>query len=285
MSTETDDKKKALLKQVSDRLGKGKYKNDVSGPFLKQCYRRVPYEDLSMASPEKLAAIVTGQLGFMETRKPGQLLLRVYQPTMKKDGWESEHTVVELVNDDKPFLVASASLAMSEMGLGIHLVVHPVIRVERDKGGKLKRVLPRDSSEGAAESVMQLHIERRSGKADVAEIKQRLKTAMSDANKAARDWKAMEKRIGQTVDLMPEWAPGVKPAWMEECQAFTRWLLDDHFVLLGMRDYEVVTKGKKELLQVVAGSGLGILRDHCQRQRQPESDGQWPPVHRCISRR
>ena len=256
-----NNEKKVLLKRVAAMLGKGKSSREISEPFVKQCFRRVPYEELSSVTEQALAALVAGQLEFMKKRKPGELLLRFYNPTTDCNGWESGHSVVEMVNDDQPFLVDSVSLAFAEMGLGIHLVVHPIIRVERDSRGNLLKVLPRGSKEGRAESVMQFHIDKCSGEKKRAEIEQSLKQVMADAGKATRDWQAMEQRVSETADLMPGWAPGVKPDWMEECRAFTRWLLDDHFVLLGVRDYRVARRGDREILQIVPGSGLGILRD------------------------
>ncbi|MHB8912287.1 MAG: NAD-glutamate dehydrogenase, partial [Lysobacter sp.] len=41
---------------------------------------------------------------------------------------------------------------------------------------------------------------------------------------------------------------------------FLRWAADDHFTLLGYREYEVVKKGGDEVLCAVKGSGLGLLR-------------------------
>ena len=263
MSTDSDKKKQTLLKQVSSLLTRrlGKETSANAKRFLDQCYRRVPYAELADMAPERLAAVIAGQFEFLQKRRSGQLLARVYNPDLDKDGWESEHTVVELVNDDRPFLVDSASIAMSEMGLGIHLVIHPVIRLKRDSKGVLESVLDRDADEGQAESVIQLHIEKRTGKADLAEIAQNLRDAMSDVDRSTGDWKAMEQRVAETVGEMPRWAPGVDEKWMEECREFVHWLLDDHFVLLGIRDYEVVKKGRREVVQLVPGSGLGLLRE------------------------
>src|SRR5439155_21254740 len=47
----------------------------------------------------------------------------------------------------------------------------------------------------------------------------------------------------------------------EATVAFLRWLLEDNFVLLGVRDYKVVELPEGQALQVVPGSGLGILSD------------------------
>ena len=261
MRTDKDTKKKALLKRVEARLLKGMGKVDATNAkrFMEQCFQRVPYEELAAVEPNRLAAIVGGQFGFIRTRKPGRLLVRAFNPTTKRDGWEPDHSVVELVNDDRPFLVDTASLTLSEMGVGIHLALHPLIRVERDRKGVLQAIHPKKSGEGKPESAIQLHIEKHTDADDLARIEERLRTAMADVRKATGDWNAMEQRVVETVDQMPNWAPGVKQHWMDECQAFARWLLEDNFVLLGMRDYEVKKKGRAEVLQVVPGSGLGIL--------------------------
>ena len=42
---------------------------------------------------------------------------------------------------------------------------------------------------------------------------------------------------------------------------FLRWLADNHFTFLGYREYELVSRSGEEVLQSVAGSGLGILRN------------------------
>ncbi|MEE4216944.1 MAG: hypothetical protein V2I48_04995, partial [Xanthomonadales bacterium] len=186
--------KKALLKQVSARLQKDLKVRwaDIVKPYLEQCFRRVPLEELAGSTPARLAAIVAGQIRFIQQRRPGQLLVRVFNPSMEKDGWESDHSVVQLANDDKPFLVDSAALALSEMDIGIHLVVHPVLRVGRNSKGQLEKIHPRGVKDGKAESFIQFHIDKRAAEADLEQIEQRLVDVMSDVNKAVCDWHAMD---------------------------------------------------------------------------------------------
>ena len=47
------------------------------------------------------------------------------------DGWESPHTVVDVVTDDAPFLVDSVSAALVRHGYDLHLVFHPLLAHER----------------------------------------------------------------------------------------------------------------------------------------------------------
>ena len=69
---------------------------------------------------------------------------------------ESPHTVLQIVNDDMPFLVDTVTMSLAEQGVGVHVLGHPVLRFTRDKAGKLVKV-----GEGDAESVMLLEIDRR----------------------------------------------------------------------------------------------------------------------------
>ena len=140
MHLDTASQKKALLEQITSELqsllepGKAK----AAEQFVKQCFRRVPVEDMARHAPSLFASMVQQQLAFIDRRKPGEMLIRVFNPSEKKDGWESSHTIIELVNDDMPFLVDTAALTVSEMGLGIHRIVHPVIRCAWSQGS-LKR--------------------------------------------------------------------------------------------------------------------------------------------------
>ena len=49
-------------------------------------------------------------------------------------------SVLEIVNDDMPFLVNSVMAELTERGLDVRLVVHPVFAVERDAAGRLHRL-------------------------------------------------------------------------------------------------------------------------------------------------
>ena len=139
MKIGSDSQKQALTAQVAAELERrlGARGAVMAVRFADKCVRRIPIEDLVSAAPSTLATIVIRQLEFLQQRAPGQMLIRVYNPDPAVDGWDSPHTIVEVVNDDMPFLVDTGALTLTEMGLGIHLITHPIIRVTRDAAGKL----------------------------------------------------------------------------------------------------------------------------------------------------
>ena len=69
------------------------------------------------------------------------------------------HTVVEIVNDDMPFLVDSVTAELNRQNLTVHLIIHPVIGVARSGAGKMTGIADDPKSEdAAAESIMHLQI-------------------------------------------------------------------------------------------------------------------------------
>ncbi|MBT8069796.1 MAG: NAD-glutamate dehydrogenase, partial [Gammaproteobacteria bacterium] len=139
MRNDNDNKKKLFLKQIKAEL-----KSRLSPESAEQAilfsdifFRRVPYAGLGQESPQVAAAMLVSQLDFLQLREQGGVLIRVFNPGHDRDGWECQHTVVELANDDMPFLVDTSSMVMQELNLGVHLIVHPVLNVERDTEGRL----------------------------------------------------------------------------------------------------------------------------------------------------
>ncbi len=264
MNISTELQKQELLDQIEQALESKLSARQVrlARDYLACYFRRVPMEELTRENPEVLARVIADQLKFLGRRAVGETLIRVFNPDKRKHGWESVHTIIEMVNDDKPFLVDSATLALSEMNLDVHLIIHPVIRVQRDRNGRLLAITDKEDSKNIAESVVQIQINRQTRTEVLTEIEQRLRKALTDVDCAVADWKAMSRAVEETTAIMPSWAPQADSELTRECQEFMSWLAEDHFIFLGVRDYEVVKGRKGFALRIVPGSGLGILREN-----------------------
>ncbi|WP_277948883.1 NAD-glutamate dehydrogenase domain-containing protein [Magnetospirillum sp. 15-1] len=100
----------------------------------------IPLADLAEADPELVYGAALGLFAFMRERQPGVPSIRVFDPDLDRHGWVSSHSVVEIVNDDMPFLVDSVAMELARRGIKVHLLVHPVVRVDRDGAGMLRQV-------------------------------------------------------------------------------------------------------------------------------------------------
>ena len=222
--------------------------------FLGQFYRRLLEDEYPQHPPQAWAAIGVGMLGFARKRKPGTANVRVFNPTLKDDGWESQYTVLQIVNDDMPFLVDSVSMALAEMGVGVHVLGHPLVRMSRDAAGKLQAV-----GEGKAESLMLLEVDRQVPAAMRA-IEQRVGEVLAQVRAVVADWGLMRERMQVLADDLATRRMPVEDGVRRESQEFLRWAAADHFTLYGYREYKVVKQGGGMVLAPVEGSGLGLMR-------------------------
>jgi glutamate dehydrogenase len=232
--------------------------------FVRQYYRRVPAEDLAELDPMDLYGAALAQWSFARHRGPGTPKVRVYNPEFEQHGWQSPHTVAEIVSDDMPFLVDSTTMELSGHGAGIHLLIHPVMCVRRDAGGELAAVLPPDApaEDGMlAESLIHVEIDRRSGAAELERLRERLLAVLGQVSAAVEDWPAMRSRVPELIAELREPPPSLDREEHEEAAALLAWMEDRHFTFLGFREYELVEQDGEARLLRLPGSGLGILRD------------------------
>src|SRR5437868_3976875 len=117
---------------------------DEAGPFetfVRQYYHWVPPEDLTNRSTGELCAAAVAHWRLAQERADGEAKVRVYNPSEEEEGYRSPYTAVDLVSDDMPFLVDSVTMELNRQGYSIDLVIHPVMRVRRDRNGHLTEIL------------------------------------------------------------------------------------------------------------------------------------------------
>jgi glutamate dehydrogenase len=240
---------------------------EMVAEFLRRYWERVAPEDLVGRDPVDVYGAGRAHLHMAEKRVPGSPRVRVYTPSFEEHGWASPHSVVEVTTDDMPFLVDSISMELSHQGVGLHLVVHPVIPVNRDGDGRLTGVGPGvrggsgDGEAAVAEAFLHVEIDRQPSSARMAELRGELLRVLGDLRAAVEDWLAMRTQALAIAEEFQERPPPVDPDVVSEARDLLRFLADDHFVFLGFRDYDLVTRDGETLLEALPGSGLGILRE------------------------
>ena len=131
--------KDELLDRVVDRV-RDQMPDDRAAQaeeFARQYFAWIPREDLDGRSPIDLYGAAMSHFGFAYQRSPGEAKVRVYNPLFEEHGWQSTHTALEVVTDDMPFLVDSTRMEVNTRGYSIHLMLHPIMKVRRDDGGRL----------------------------------------------------------------------------------------------------------------------------------------------------
>lgn len=227
--------------------------------FLRQYFVDVPVEDMEGKSAKKMARAAVSHLEFGRVRKKGQPLLRIFNPTEKRDGYTSPYTFVEMVNDDMPFLVDSISAAITRQDLAIQFTVHPVLRVKRDARGRIQDLL--DTSDGGHnESFVRFAIDKETDEQLLNILEHEIYKVLGDIRAAVADWAKMRDKMYEAITALKSGPAGPDPELRDETGELLKWMADDHFTFLGYREYKLHYRKEKIYLRPVDGSGLGILR-------------------------
>ncbi|MBT5414357.1 MAG: NAD-glutamate dehydrogenase, partial [Rhodospirillaceae bacterium] len=229
--------------------------------FVHQFLADVATEFLLEPTSEDLYGAVVSMWSHARQREKSGPKIRVYNPTQETHGWHSTHTVIEIVNDDMPFIVDSVVNALNRDQLMVHLLIHPIILVVRDGDRVLEDVLEPGSEAGATESMVHVEISQRGSADALKALHAQIAQVLDDVRAAVEDWPAMRERVSELVDELRAADPPIPGGELEEGLAFLEWVHDNNFTLLGVRDYTFEQKNGEDFLAIDAASGLGVLRE------------------------
>ena len=245
---------------------------DVLSRFVAQYLLGVSEEDLCEFRTANLYGACVAHWNFAHQRDAGEVRVRAYNPQFDAHGWESTHTVVEVVCDDMPFLVDSVRMAMERRGLTVHLLIHPVMRVVRDADGLAHGVAPKsvDAAAGepangnvVAEAIMHFEVDRQGSNERLLEIESDVRAVLDDVGRAVADWRGMRSQLQQIIEQLHASPPALAQGQASEALEFLRWVDNNHFTFLGYESLDLVSDGEDLQLLVREDSGLGLLRGDC----------------------
>ena len=249
-----------LLARVNKELKKSPKNKTELVNFANYFFAHGNASDFLEYEPRDIAAIVRSAFEFRHKRQPGRSKIRIFNPELKRDGWRDPHTVIEILNDDMPFLVDSVLDELAESSTSIFLLLHPVEKIKRQvKSGTISST--DKGSNVARESFIHIHIERISSASERAELMKRLEIVLKEIRLVVIDWQAMMDRVRKVIDEYKEVPPPIPVDELAECLEFLNRLVDGHFIFLGIRQYAFEGKAGTGNLVAVKNSSLGILRD------------------------
>ena len=232
--------------------------------FLTRYYEGTSYDDLAEREIGDLYGAAVAHLNLARRREPGTPKIRVYNPQIEQHGWQSTHTIVEIVTDDMPFLVDSVRMVLNGRGYTNHLVVHPVMRFDRRADGRIDDVLSIDDAgeRSIVEAVIHIEADRQTEQEVLDSIAAEVRAALDDVRAAVGDWHGMREQLRRSIeDLRSSPPPRIDREELEETCAFLEWIENNHFTFLGFAEYRVESAGGRERFVAEPGTGLGLLRD------------------------
>ncbi len=248
---------KAIKLKVPSKLRK------AAQTFTEIFYANVSFEDLTESSLESLITTVYEMWNFSLSRSPEQTKIRNFVEKKEIKGNLVSQTIIEIVNANMPFLVDSVTGAINSLGYSIHLVIHPVMQVERDEAHMLQAVTLRtaEKENGQYESFIHCEILESSSPAKLKTLEQEVARALDDTRAAVEDWAKMRKRLQTAIKNLKKHPPPISKNQLEEILYFLEWVEGNHFTFLGFCDYSLVPGETTIKKSLAPQEGLGILRD------------------------
>ncbi|RZN35975.1 NAD-glutamate dehydrogenase [Bradyrhizobium sp. Leo121] len=252
-----DDKARAtLIHEAGGSVQPGK----TPRAFAELLFGHSNIEDLANYDAVSLAFLAEQAWEHVQRRTADRADIRVINPMMP-DG--REISVLEILNDNMPFLFDSTMAELAEQGVEVTLVAHPIIAVERNEQGKLLHfygeTLP-EGVNGERESLIHFHIARLDAEADRQKLIDGLTKTLSDVRACVTDWRAMRARVEQAIKTFSSNPPPMPIDEVAEATQFLQWLCADNFTFLGLREYRFAPDSDAPD-GITTGEGLGILRD------------------------
>src|ERR1700674_2461950 len=236
---------------------------DMPESFAAQVFPRAAPEDLVRCEARELAALAEDAWRFLKERKSGKSSIR-FDSRNGPMGAEriKSISVIEIVNDDMPFLLDSVMGELTEQGIEVRLVVHPIFSIERDRVGTLVGFHGDGPAIGAArrESFIHIHVERVDDEARRAEIVRALEQVLADVRVCVQDWRPMMSRVAEVIAELRNNPPDLPVDEIAAAVQFLEWLVANNFTFLGVREYGFAA-GSGEI-EPKFETGMGILRAH-----------------------
>jgi glutamate dehydrogenase len=206
--------------------------------FTRLLFADVKDADLHESDAAALAAIARDTFNLFAGRKARAASVRVTQQPTGPNG--ALRTLVQIVNDDMPFLVDSTLGEIVDRGYTLEWLTHPILHVRRSPDGGLIYLDQRPAQEPPAEeihgagleSVMVVQIDDIVSDAARSELEQVLRATLADVRAVVDDWQPMMTRLRSAIERYKTADPPVPEDERAESIAFLEWIFDRNFVRL-----------------------------------------------------
>jgi len=225
--------------------------------FSRYYYQTSTADGLGERSLENLYGATMSCWQFLQNFNGNEPKVRVYNPDLEKSGWRSHHTVIEIIQNDMPFLVDSVRMELNRRNLVIHTIHNAILYVKRDEG-QLNGFVEPNHKDAQAESVIYLEVDRTSDPTELKAILSSLQTVLENVHVAVADYAQMQAQAQALLDELAQQPAPSDDAAKDETEAFLNWMLDNRFTFLGYDELSI----SDDRVQRVEGSELGTLKLH-----------------------
>ncbi|AZI58312.1 NAD-glutamate dehydrogenase [Nakamurella antarctica] len=236
--------------------------------LISRYFRHIPAEDLPTRA-EDVVAVVTAHQRLAQHRSAGSPKIRVFNPQNADDAWSAGSTIVNIVNDDMPYLVDSVISTLTEAGAVVLRVLHPILDVRRDSAGTLVEVLGSSAKSSITggfrgrdvvrESWAHILIDRITDAERAEKIELEVAASLSQVRDVVEDTDEMARTAKELAVSLRRNPPPLAAQEIIEAADLLDWFADGHLTFVGYQQCDGPTGTP---MTPAPTSGLGLLRDN-----------------------
>ncbi|MFT7098335.1 MAG: glutamate dehydrogenase [Rickettsiales bacterium] len=253
-------KKFALDKKLNNKSFSDKYLLE----FIEIFFSDSVGQDFVNYDTEDLFNLVLSSFEFFSSKPENDFKVRLHNPTKKKDGFESQYTILDVSNENMPFLVDSVVMQFDSKNIQVKNIIHPILTAHRSGEKIVSFAKEKDCSN---ESLIQLHLEKIPDN-ELKSIENRLFEVLKTVKMAVSDWSAMIKLakksghelISREVKISKGKDAHNSDFDVKEAASFVDWMSSDSFIFLGAVEFEVNLKDGIHNYKEVPNSRLGAYK-------------------------
>lgn len=225
--------------------------------------KNTSFDDIDGRSDSNLYGSILSLWNLLQNKKGDGPCIKVFNPEISKHGWQSSHTIIQIIVDDMPFLVDSIRMAINRFNITSHLTLHAPMGLTRDKKGKVKGFVDTNEAKQGdnCETVFFIEIDRQSRDKDIQAVADELKSVVSEVALSVADWQPMRDKLSAVSKTFTKVGDKTKNKIYAQTKTFLTWLNDHNFTLMGYRYYEVKAIEGDYRWCPVEDSSLGLMKN------------------------
>ena len=231
--------------------------------FSKILFKNIARDDLDNRSDDNLYGATLSLWNQFVDYQGDAPFIRAFNPAISKHGWQSTHTIVEIIVTDMPFLVDSVRMALNRMGITAHLLLHCPIDLKRDEQQTFTSFenSNHEKKEAIRQTVFLIEVDRQTSKLALEKLTEELMSVVNDVSITVQDWQPMRARLSNIIEEFKTNKCPISSERKKQTENFLAWLNDHNFTLMGYRSYKA--KGIKGDYRWVADNdtSLGLMKN------------------------
>jgi glutamate dehydrogenase len=206
-----------------------------------------PLRFFSAMAPEMLLAFMAQRFEFARQRQQ-TFSLRLSDGPARPGSGGPAFSVIEIVVDDRPFLIDSIQNYLVSQDTPIQALLHPILSVRRDAQGHLLSVADYGGEDGVNEAHMYFLVDPVPARMRQALLEE-LRAVLFDVVRCVDDFPALKAQL----ERMRQEARGAKGG--RAVSRLLQWFLEGSFVFMGYLPFRVGAEGLRPRLE----EGLGLF--------------------------